>query len=118
MRIMVYCLCMGFFLSSAGQTPAASHEARYDWQKSCVAQGGMPMLYGNPATRRFCDRPLADAGKLCRAESDCVGECTLPDDYTLVVGQAPRTTGTCQARTRVGCMMILRDGMPARVCLD
>lgn len=89
-----------------------------DRQAACSTSGGVIRSYGTDGRRWFCDKPFVDAGKICTAKSDCAGECTLPDDYHWVRGQKPRTVGTCQARTRVGCMTILDKGLPTQSCVD
>lgn len=116
--VAICTLGFGLALMVAGpgvDTQAYPDEAR---RATCIAEGGVPHSYGHGGKRWFCDQPFADAGKVCSAKSDCIGECTLPEDYFLVAGQKPRTVGTCQARVRVGCMTALRNGLPTQYCID
>lgn len=84
----------------------------------CSAKGGALRFYGRGGTRSFCELPFADAGKVCAAKADCTGECTLPDNYVPVAGQAFLKRGTCQAPVRMGCIRVLRDSLPTKVCID
>ena len=60
-----------------------------------------------------CAVPFANAGKVCTAASDCIGQCRVEN------GEA--TTGTCQATTDpFGCYYYLDEesGQPLGICVD
>lgn len=94
------------------QSPSENTE-----RASCTAQGSTLCSFGT-RSRSVCEIPFADAGKACSASTDCKGACTLPDDFVWVMGRAVPTTGTCQARTKLGCMTVLENGLPIHYCVD
>jgi len=112
-------LALGGAAQPAAAPPVTPPATDAGLRAACVAEGGTPRGYGATERRRwFCERVFADAGKTCRARSDCMGDCTLPDDYKWYAGTPPLTVGTCEAVSRVGCMNVLRDGMPVHFCQD
>ena len=107
---------LGAAIAGFAMAPQSNTDAQR--RATCTANGGISHSYGTGGRLWFCDQSFADAGKVCTAASDCIGQCTLPDDYHWVRGEKPRTIGACQARTRVGCMTILQNGLPTQLCID
>ena len=107
---------LGVAVAGFAMVPQSNTDAQH--RATCAASGGVPHSYGTGGRWWFCDQPLSDAGKVCTAASECIGQCTLPDDYHWVRGEKPHKVGACQARTRVGCMTILQNGLPTQLCID
>lgn len=97
--------------------PSTAQAAPEATGTDCIARGGTLVRQGK-LQREVCAMPYADAGKACRDDNDCLGECRS-DAPDLVPGQA--ATGTCQRhdQDRFGCYATIDDGKAQRtICVD
>lgn len=83
----------------------------------CEAAGGEIVPSGKLQWEN-CVQPFSDAGKACKGESDCVGECRYEGDAERAPGSA--VTGTCQVTdARFGCHTVVENGKIAHtLCVD
>ena len=87
--------------------------------EACRAGGGEVRMAGMMGLYR-CVTPYADAGEVCRDESDCEGRC-LGDDAVTDYNAAPgEQQGVCEADdSPFGCYAIINDGVAdAMLCVD
>jgi hypothetical protein len=112
-------LVLSLAVAAVAEPAQSDAPAPNDQNAGCISSGGMPRDYGGAQRPKwFCERPYPDAGKAFAAKSDCAGQCMLPDDFRLLPGEMPPIAGMCQARTVVGCIKVLDEGRPLRVCYD
>ncbi len=117
--IPAFALVLSIAIAAVAEPAQSDAPAADDQRAACISAGGVLRAYGHEDRRKwFCERPYPDAGKSCAGKSDCAGQCMLPDDFRLLPGEMPPIVGECQARTVVGCIGIVDEGRPARICYD
>ena len=85
---------------------------------SCAAAGGEMRPLGR-LQRVQCVKPYADAGKACRAKTDCTGQCLAGGETELVAGAKAR--GICQTDVsqNFGCRQRIDNGVAqGTICVD
>lgn len=96
--------------AAADPAPSATVDAG-----ACTAKGGTirPVCR---MQRPMCVIPYADAGKACRGDADCAGECRALDD----AAPGRQAVGVCQATSDpCGCRAEVENGIvQARICVD
>jgi len=95
---------------------AAEAAAQAAAAATCAAEGGTLQALGR-LQREQCVVRYADAGKACRAKSDCTGQC-LATGETAVGAKA---SGVCQADAsqNFGCRQRIDNGMAqGTICVD
>jgi hypothetical protein len=97
------------------QTPS---EARF---QTCAAEGGEMRQQGRMGAWA-CVTLYADAGKVCRDKSDCLGKCEAVrgDTSTTSAPKPAEETGICAAdNSRFGCRAeIIKGRSTAWLCID
>jgi hypothetical protein len=87
----------------------------------CQNRGGQVRIAGLSGNE-MCALPFADAGKVCRSSSDCLGDCLL-DEKELggkKVGPRTKVVGRCQPTNYpYGCSTTVENGRPSwGACVD
>lgn len=87
--------------------------------RACNAMGGEVRQDGMMGLYR-CVTPFADAGKVCRDASDCMGQCRTSDDVTDYDAAPGSQVGKCQVNdSPFGCYGTIERGTAtAMLCVD
>jgi hypothetical protein len=87
--------------------------------EACREGGGEVQMAGMMGLYR-CVTPYADAGKVCRDESDCEGRCLGDDNVTDYTAAPGEQQGVCeQDDSPFGCYSIVNEGdAGAMLCVD
>lgn len=86
-------------------------------EAACAARGGSLQPVGRLQTLQ-CVVRYSDAGKTCRADSDCAGDCLAPSGTDVAPGAA--VVGRCAADSNTfGCRTPVIDGKAGpTLCMD
>jgi hypothetical protein len=87
--------------------------------KACTAMGGEVRQDGMMGLYS-CITPYADAGKVCRDSSDCLGRCKTSDDVTNYDGAPGTQVGKCEINdSPFGCYGVVERGTAGgMLCVD
>ena len=87
--------------------------------RACNAMGGKVRQDGMMGLYR-CVTPFADAGKICRDNSDCMGQCRTSDDVTDYNAAPGTQVGKCQVNdSPFGCYGTVERGTAGgMLCVD
>ena len=87
--------------------------------EACREGGGEVQMAGMMGLYR-CVTPYADAGKVCRDESDCEGRCLGDDNVTDYSAAPGEQQGVCEEDdSPFGCYSIIENGVAgAMLCVD